>query len=356
LGWNDLSGVLPPELGKCANLRILNLSGQNFTGSVPTSYTSLSNLRELSLDGNAINGSIPADFVKLSLLTTLALSNNRLSGEIPANVGNATNLQILELYGNELYGTLPPSLENCTNLQTLDLHNNRLTGEIPRGVALLPRLEQLNLQGNAISGPILPELGNLSTLVALNLSRNNLTGTIPTTLQNLPNLVLLDVSWNDLYGEIPSVLGAKFSKLSFEGNSGLCGPPLNSNCGGPRKSWWERFWTWRAIVGVAVGGGVLVLVLLALCGFCCVHLLRKHRAGELGNAPGSPLDKVIMFRSPITLANIQEATGQFDEDHVLSRTRHGIVFKAILQVHIPLLEEGPSAVVYSHKFAMSLHS
>jgi hypothetical protein len=60
--------------------------------------------------------------------------------------------------------------------------------------------------------------------------------------------------------------------------------------------------------------------------------MRKQTGGKFGPAPGSPLDKVIMFRSSITLANIQEATGQFDEDHVLIRTRHGIVFKAILQV------------------------
>lgn len=94
-------------------------------------------------------------------------------------------------------------------------------------------------------------------------------------------------------------------------------------------------------MGVAVGGGVLVLVALALCAFCCVHFMRTHRGGRTRHAPGSPMDKVIMFRSPITLANIQEATGQFDEDHVLSRTRHGIVFKAILQVHTYFVHINP---------------
>jgi hypothetical protein len=48
----------------------------------------------------------------------------------------------------------------------------------------------------------------------------------------------------------------------------------------------------------------------------------------------------VMFHDPITLANIQEATGQFNEDHVLSRTSHGIVFKAILQVLLNLHSSG----------------
>jgi hypothetical protein len=63
-----------------------------------------------------------------------------------------------------------------------------------------------------------------------------------------------------------------------------------------------------------LGGTVLLLVVLTFCVFCVVCCMRKQTGGKFGPA------------------NIQEATGQFDEDHVLIRTRHGIVFKAILQV------------------------
>jgi hypothetical protein len=75
--------------------------------------------------------------------------------------------------------------------------------------------------------------------------------------------------------------------------------------------------------------GLLLLTLCCLCVSCCCmgKMQPKWRRGL-----ASPDSKLVMFHDPITIANIQEATGQFDEDHVLSRTSHGIVFKAILQV------------------------
>jgi hypothetical protein len=39
-----------------------------------------------------------------------------------------------------------------------------------------------------------------------------------------------------------------------------------------------------------------------------------------------------MFHEAITIAHIHDATGHFAEDHVISRTRFGILFKATLLV------------------------
>lgn len=88
----------------------------------------------------------------------------------------------------------------------------------------------------------------------------------------------------------------------------------------------------RDIVGIAVAGGVLGLILLSLCCLISIFCCFRKKDGTLSLLPQATEQQVVMFREPLSLAHIEQATGQFDEDHVLSRTRYGIVFKAILQV------------------------
>jgi serine/threonine protein kinase len=98
------------------------------------------------------------------------------------------------------------------------------------------------------------------------------------------------------------------------------------------------------IIIIAVGACILVL-------FCCFYIiglwrwrkkLKERVSGEKKKSParassgasggrvssenGGP--KLVMFNSKITLAETIEATRQFDEENVLSRTRFGLVFKA----------------------------
>jgi hypothetical protein len=90
--------------------------------------------------------------------------------------------------------------------------------------------------------------------------------------------------------------------------------------------------------------------LLSLC--CCFYVfsllrwrkrLKERASGEKKRSPGrtssrasggrgSSTDnggpKLVMFNNKITLAETIEATRQFDEENMLSRTRYGLVFKA----------------------------
>ena len=104
LGYNQLTGPLPPELGN------------------------LINLTELDLAGNQLQNSIPAQLGDLSNLLILELRSNQLSGSIPAELGNITNLDFLSLYNNQLTGPIPPELGNLTNLTVLYLVGNQLSG------------------------------------------------------------------------------------------------------------------------------------------------------------------------------------------------------------------------------------
>ncbi|XP_028097872.1 receptor-like protein 7 [Camellia sinensis] len=74
-------------------------------------------------------------------------------------------------------------------------------------------------------------LGNLKQLESLDLSLNKLIGEIPPQLASLTFLSVLNLSFNQLEGMI--LRGNQiqtFTEASFQGNKGLCRPPLNANC------------------------------------------------------------------------------------------------------------------------------
>ena len=70
----------------------------------------------LDLSSDHLSGSIPPELSKLANLQYLILASNQLSGSIPPQLGNLANLTGLHLFYNQLRGPLPQSL---TNLHTL---------------------------------------------------------------------------------------------------------------------------------------------------------------------------------------------------------------------------------------------
>ena len=67
---------------------------------------------ELSLLQNQLSGKIPPELGKLSNLTELFLSANELSGKIPPELGKLANLTALFLQDNDLSGCVPSGLED----------------------------------------------------------------------------------------------------------------------------------------------------------------------------------------------------------------------------------------------------
>eukprot|EP00262_Sarcandra_glabra_P015285 TRINITY_DN4674_c0_g1_i3.p1 TRINITY_DN4674_c0_g1~~TRINITY_DN4674_c0_g1_i3.p1 ORF type:complete len:262 (-),score=18.51 TRINITY_DN4674_c0_g1_i3:259-1044(-) len=141
----------------------------------------------------------------------------------------------LSLIGMNLQGTVPSALQNCESLTTLDLSDNALSGPIPPQICTwLPFLVTLDLSKNDFAGPIPPELVDCKFPNILRLNNNHLSGTIPNQLSRLAHLNIFSVATNDLSGSIALFL-SDFDSSSFEGNSGLCGHPSGSNCGGLKK-------------------------------------------------------------------------------------------------------------------------
>ena len=122
---NQLSGVIPSELGNLANLKGLALSNNKLRGWIQRELGNLANLELLYLHTNQLSGRIPPVLGNLSNLEMLSLSYNWLSGEIPSELGNLSNLTVLHLGGNQLSGCVPRSLSWRLDMQTSDLGDHQ---------------------------------------------------------------------------------------------------------------------------------------------------------------------------------------------------------------------------------------
>ena len=195
LGWNELTGEIPKELGSLSKLRRLEFSNNYLIGEIPKELGNLSDLETLLLGSDSsyaggLSGSIPKEMGRLSKLEVLNLRFNLLTGELPAELGNLTSLETLLLAANRLSGEIPAEFGDLSNLRSLEITYNMLTGEIPAELGNLSNLTRLLLGHNQLSGDIPKELGNLSNLKALSLESNQLSGCIPATLGGVSNSVM----------------------------------------------------------------------------------------------------------------------------------------------------------------------
>ncbi|ERN02458.1 hypothetical protein AMTR_s00215p00026760 [Amborella trichopoda] len=223
---NQHQGPIPASIGgltflvelRLSRLNVLQLDGNQLSGSIPESLGSLLSLEWLDLGENKLEGSIPSTLINLSRLNVLQLYGNQLSGSIPSTLGNLSRLNDLLLYGNQLSGSIPESLGSLLSLELLDLGNNKLEGSIPSTRGNLSRLNGLELYGNQLSGSIPESLGSLLSLEWLDLGENKLEGSIPLSIANLTLLYSLSgllLNDNDLSGDFSFTFFANVSSLKY---------------------------------------------------------------------------------------------------------------------------------------------
>ena len=252
---NNLTGHLPPELGRLDELRDLRLDAalgyasfcerpfkppesrtrNRSTGGSPGSDADAQHHYLRSWVRHTVEGrTYGVDQVADAALRTLPRSGtglqragNRLTGHIPPELGNLANLETLSLNLNELSGPIPPELGKLVNLRNLWLAGNQLTGSLPRELGNLTRLERLFLgvsydyslnpprPRHALSGPLPPELGTLVNLTELDLFGHKFTGSIPPEFGRLRRLQDVHLTCNSLTGPLPSELGQLREMLSL---------------------------------------------------------------------------------------------------------------------------------------------
>ncbi|CAI9290284.1 unnamed protein product [Lactuca saligna] len=283
LEHNNLSGRLPASLGSMIKLEALNLYKNDFSEEFPLSVKNCTSLKSLNLGANKFSGNVPVWIGEnLSGLYVLMLRSNNFSGSIPLQLCQLASLQILDLSVNHFHGSIPSCLSNLTImvqqgfsqlqnldpnnplirysynvdhvmiqwqgverefvrrnmvlLRSIDLSSNNLTGEIPYQITNLDELIALNLSNNALLGKIPWNISEMKNLLTLDLSRNKFSGEIPPTMSQMTWLNYLDVSCNNLSGRIPSSTQLQsFDPSRYEGNLGLCGPPLTKKCSGDEE-------------------------------------------------------------------------------------------------------------------------
>ncbi len=163
LDGNNLTGIIPPEIGEFSNLTSLNLAGNALSGSIPSNIGQLTSLTGLTLTANQLTGSIPSEIGNLIELSSLWLNSNSLSGSIPSSLGNLKRIIFLTLNGNNLTGNIPGSLGNLSNGEFLLLEDNNLSGSFPKELSAFGNQREIN--PNARGG--------------INVAGNNLSGCYP---------------------------------------------------------------------------------------------------------------------------------------------------------------------------------
>ncbi|GFY94369.1 leucine-rich repeat protein kinase family protein [Actinidia rufa] len=124
LNDNKLSGILPVSSGNLSGLDMLVntrhfvLDNNQLTGSIPQTLGYVKTLLVVRLDSNLLSGTVPQNLNNLTNLSQLYLSNNNLTGPLP----NLTGLNFLDyvlMERTQIRGEIPVDLFSSPHLETV---------------------------------------------------------------------------------------------------------------------------------------------------------------------------------------------------------------------------------------------
>ncbi|CAJ1803200.1 unnamed protein product [Sphenostylis stenocarpa] len=223
LSDNELDSDLHIEglCSKLRNLKVLDLSGNNFKDSdigsalrlstltnltnldlgynnihyfvVRQGSKSLSRLDVLALDGNMIDGNKLRDSLRAlsSSIRVLSMSRNTFNGTIVAgDFKDLSNLKYLELDGSSnMENKFFMSIGELTSLKFLSLLSCQINGNLPHADwSKLKKLEELDLSSNEFNGPLPSSFVNMTSLRILELSQNHFIGQFDSKIASLTSL------------------------------------------------------------------------------------------------------------------------------------------------------------------------
>jgi hypothetical protein len=310
---------------------MLRLSNNNLTGKIPPSMGRLPQLGLLDLSSNKLEGDIPSELGNLKKLFQLSLADNLLHGSIPQEIGALSSLELLDLSSNSLSGLVHASIGNCLKLRSLNLSGNSFKGNIPGMLGVLHNLQyMLDLSDNIFTGAIPSQLSSLIMLDVLILSHNELHGSIPQSFQSMESLIAFDVSYNELEGPVPDSRFFQGAPVKwFMHNKMLCGvvkglPLCSSTTQSGDKSKGYRQHVLASVTTLI--SLILVVVILMF-----LHERKKSMAANTDKLTQEKAFSIWSFDGANMFKQIVEATDNFSMMHCIGTGGYGSVYKARLK-------------------------
>ncbi|GAV83922.1 Pkinase domain-containing protein/LRR_1 domain-containing protein/LRRNT_2 domain-containing protein/LRR_4 domain-containing protein/LRR_8 domain-containing protein [Cephalotus follicularis] len=317
-GENKLTGPFPGNLfDKCDGLNavFVNVSHNRIDGEIPSDFDrSCKSLKSLDASVNQITGPIPPTVGKLVSLIALNLSWNFLQGQIPYSLGQITGLRCLSVAHNNLSGSIPPSLGHLKSLEVLELSSNSLSGEIPKYFVSLSNLTVLRLNNNNLSGKIPSCFANVTMLTVFNVSFNNLSGSLPSS----SNLMMCNSVSGNPYLQPCHV----FSLMAPSANS-------QNSAASPEGSHSQSSGNSFNPIEIAsiTSASAIVSVLLALI-ILFLYTRKWNPKSKIMASAKKLVTLFTEIGVPLTYENVVRATGNFNASNCIGSGGFGATYKA----------------------------
>ncbi|KAF8411901.1 hypothetical protein HHK36_004459 [Tetracentron sinense] len=127
LDRNYLSGSVPSNLNNLTHISELNLAVNKLSGPMPN-LTGMDSLNYVDLSNNSfVRSAAPAWFSNIQSLTTLVLEYGTLQGPVPQTLFSFPQLQQVKLRNNAFNDSLNMGNSISQQLQLVDLQNNQIS-------------------------------------------------------------------------------------------------------------------------------------------------------------------------------------------------------------------------------------
>ncbi|PQQ20480.1 putative LRR receptor-like serine/threonine-protein kinase [Prunus yedoensis var. nudiflora] len=116
----------------------------------------------LQLSGNQLSGQLPPDIGKMQNFSMINLGFNKLNGELPAMIGQLP-LVVFNISTNNFSGQIPMQIGNIKCMQNLDMSYNNFSGTFPVSLNSMTELSKFNISYNPLISGVIPSSGQLAT-------------------------------------------------------------------------------------------------------------------------------------------------------------------------------------------------